>query len=361
MKLFVDCHVFDGIPQGSRTYIEGIYKELIKRNPPNLTLYLGAFDIESLKQVFGEHPNVVYVKYRSKNKIIRLAIDIPKIIRRYKIDYAHYQYMLPLRKCCKEIVTIHDVLFLDFPKYFSLKFRVLYNFLFRIAAHRAEILLTVSKYSQEKISQHYRVDPQRIYITPNAVDTSFPAVADDAEATKHDRFILYVSRIEERKNHLGLVKAFVQSNLWKKGVRLIMAGYVTQRVKKLDEYIASLPPQVASNIIFCTPDNQTREQLFRGCDLFVYPSVAEGFGIPPLEAAMRLRPVLCSDTTAMQDFSDLGFTMFDPSDTDCFASLLLDCMQTQPSLEKRQEIAQRIVQRYNWTIGADLLIELLHL
>lgn len=358
MKLLVDSHVFDGIPQGSRTYIQGLYTELINRHLPNLIIYMGAYDIENLKEIFGTHENVVYVRYKSRNKIYRLAWDIPKIIKTYQIDYAHFQYMLPLWKCCREIVTIHDILFIDFPHFFNLKFRFLYNFLFRIAANRAEILLTVSKYSQEKISQHYNINKDKIYITPNAV-TRNNTYSDQWSSLDDNRFILYVSRIEERKNHVALIKAFVESKLWEENIRLIMAGYVSQKVKELKALISSLPENVTSKIVFCTPDDNELEQLFETCTLFVYPSLAEGFGIPPLEAAMHLKPVLCSNNTAMKEFSEIGFNMFDPTDIKDFAEKMSECVHSPISKEERYRIANQIAEKYNWANGADVLQKLI--
>lgn len=116
MNLLVDCHVFDGKFQGTRTYIQGLYQSLIKYK--NINFFFAAQDVDNLKKYFGDNSNVHYISLKSGSSIKRLAIEFPQIVKKYKIDFAHYQYISPLTKCCKEIVTVHDLLFLDYPQFF---------------------------------------------------------------------------------------------------------------------------------------------------------------------------------------------------------------------------------------------------
>ena len=130
--LFVDAHTFDESHQGIRTFIKGVYEE-IDVHSSELHIYLAANNIDNLKKEFRDQPNFKYIKLKSKNKYIRLAYEIPKIIKCNTFDYAHFNYYLPLflNKKCKYIVTIHDVLFIDFPQYFPLKYRLINTILFK--------------------------------------------------------------------------------------------------------------------------------------------------------------------------------------------------------------------------------------
>ncbi len=116
LKIFIDCHIFDDGFQGTTTYLKGMYGVLIKDKTKQF--YLAAVDVERLKTIFGTAENVHYVRYKSHGKFYRLLIDIPGIIKRNEIDYAHFQYITPPFKYCKYINTIHDLLFLDYPHYF---------------------------------------------------------------------------------------------------------------------------------------------------------------------------------------------------------------------------------------------------
>lgn len=349
-SIFVDCHVFDGGYQGSRTYIKGLYSSLIPM-VPTIRFYLAAVDIENLKRNFGEYGNVTYLRYNSHNKYYRMLFDIPRMIKKHRIQWGHFQYMLPALKLCNEITTIHDVLFLDFPQYFSFKYRFVFNWLFKKAANRSELLLTVSEYSKDRIAYYYSINKSHIHITPNGI----PAMKLEESTTKN--FILYVSRIEARKNHVGLIKAYVNSKLFVEGIKLIIAGRKSSEVPTLDAYVASLPQKIRTNIIFCTPTDKELRDLYSSCKLFVYPSLAEGFGIPPLEAALYRKPVLCANATAMEEFRDLGFYMFDPNSDKEFSDKLFQLSHLNFDPIELEKTALKIQQKYNWEYSAQLFLK----
>src|SRR5690349_20942804 len=112
IKIFVDAHVFDSTYQGTTTYIKGIYSELVKDSGFEITL--AATNVDNLKKQFP-HPEFKFLHLPKCSKIKRLLVDIPRLIKEHKFHYAHFQYIIPLRRKCRTINTIHDLLFLDFP------------------------------------------------------------------------------------------------------------------------------------------------------------------------------------------------------------------------------------------------------
>lgn len=316
MRILVDAHIFDDPFQGTRTYLKGLYSELLKIDNKNEYFFV-AKNVELLREELGENKNSHFIKFSSSNKYYRLAVEIPLIIRRYKIDVAHFQYISPLFKTCKEIVTIHDVLFIDYRQYFPFKYRLIKNLLYKRSAKRADLLLTVSDYSRKAISHHYGVHKKNIFITPNGVADEF---FDDYSKKPQDRidqekFILYVSRIEPRKNHINLVKAFNELELWDNGYSLICVGKRDLKSTELDVYLEDIPDLVKEKIHF--KENVSHNDLlnlYKNCNLFVFPTLAEGFGIPPIEAAAARASVICSNATAMADFQFFRNRLFDPED-----------------------------------------------
>lgn len=170
IRLFVDAHVFDGEHQGSRTFIKELYSQLAQNG--NLQLFMAAYNTGHLKAQFPDATNITYVKYSSKNKLFRLLFQIPYLLKKHQIDYAHFQYMVPLIKPCRFIVTTHDVLFNDVPQYFSRWYRIQKNFLYRYAAVRADILTTVSAFSQQAISRYFKISTQNIHVIPHGVNAA---------------------------------------------------------------------------------------------------------------------------------------------------------------------------------------------
>src|ERR1044072_8702325 len=96
IRLLVDAHVFDDEFQGTRTFLKGIYSHLLEKN--NIHFFLAAHDDENLKKNFPggiDRPNVTFIKYRKRSGLQRLTYEIPSLIRKYNIDYAHFQYITP--------------------------------------------------------------------------------------------------------------------------------------------------------------------------------------------------------------------------------------------------------------------------
>ncbi len=361
MKILVDAHVFDETHQGTRTYIKGLYTELIELRP-NDYFYFVAYDLQKLSNEFGEHKNVSFIQLKKK-KYLRLLIEIPLIIRRYKIDYAHFQYIAAPIKNCKQIVTTHDILFKDFRNLFPLKYRIVKDILFRISAYRADILFTVSEYSRNSISRHYKIPIENIGITPNGVSTRAFSVGSEDEIqelrTKYkiDKFILYVSRIEPRKNHLLLLKAFCELKLWERNYKLVFVGRKDFSFGDLDVYLDQCHKFCKENLLILESIGFYELVLFyKSTSLFVYPSIAEGFGIPPIEAISAGADVLCANTTAMSDFVFLEDDLFNPYDLNELKIKILQKINNPHDPSRSLQLIDIVTEQYSWRKSAEKFV-----
>lgn len=350
IKIFVDCHIFDKSFEGTRTYITGLYKELIKDNSKEF--FFAAKNTTILKETFGNNENVKYLKLRSDNKFYRLLIDIPKLIKENNIDYAHFQYIVPPIRYCKYINTIHDLIFLEYPQYFPWLYRVKNKFLFNNSAKRSDIILTVSEYSKMQIQERFNIDA--IAITPNAVDVVFfenynKEVIKIKVKKRYniDNYFIYVSRWELRKNHHFLLEVFIDNNYYK-DFFLVLAGKRDLSNNKFNMLYNSLSNSIREKIIILNEVNFDELQLLiRGATLSIYPSIAEGFGIPPLEAAAAGIPSIYANTTAMKDFHFLKNCQFDPfNKADLHQKIELKLT------EEEINYSELIKEKYNWKKSA---------
>lgn len=365
MKLLVDAHCFDyPTSEGINTYLQGIYSELIKIES-DVEFYFIARNIPKIKEIFGEGKRVKFIPLTSNNKIYRLLFEIPLIIKKHKIDLAHFQYTSPLIKNCKTIITLHDILFKDYPQFFPSSYKLSKDLLFRFSAQRADLLLTVSEYSKSRIEKHYKVPSNKIVVTPNAVSQDFYSI-DYNESQRYtsglgiSKYILCLSRIEPRKNHLALLKAFVELRLWEKGYHLVFIGRKTIPVPDFDAFMNSLEHSVSEYIHIINQVSFSDLLLwYKSASLFVYPSFAEGFGIPPIEAGAAGIPCICSNQTAMADFSFFGLNLFDPRNIDQLKACIMKTLNSY-SQESIDHIKNEIRETYNWNLIANKFLQKLH-
>ena len=357
IKIFIDCHVFENGFQGTRTYLQGIYEQLLKED--TFHFYFASNTVENLESVFGKRDNITFVKYKYHNKFLRLLLDIPAIIKRYKIDYAHFQYMVAPVKNCKYIVTNHDILFVDFPEFFPWFFRIQKSFLYKHGLRKADIKLTVSEYSKQKINEHFHVD--NIVITPNAVNDTFyenynkAAVKEEVKRKFNlNKYIIYISRWEPRKNHQLVLKAFLDLKLYP-DYHLIFIGDQSIHNQEYSDLYDSLDEAIKNKIITLQKtDFKTMITLLRGADASVYPSFAEGFGIPPLESVAAKVPTIYSNTTGMSDFDYMEEFSFDPNNQEQFNTKLKMILENDFSL-RLEELAALTKVKFNWAASANVL------
>jgi glycosyltransferase involved in cell wall biosynthesis len=365
LRLFIDAHCFDNEFQGTRTFIKALYKQLAHLTNV-IDYHIAASNIENLRSEFDFIPSATFIKYNSNNSFSRIYIETPTIIKKYKIDVAHFQYISPFKKHCTYIVTTHDILFNDFQSEFSLLYRWSRNFVFKHSIQHADIKTTVSNYSRERLVFQYGLQKNDVHVIPNGVDERFYLAYDKSNVQTQiandygvSEFILFVSRVEPRKNHILLLNAYLEAKLFEKGISLVFIGKTSIHSNVLDETIAKMPSAARKLFfIFEQVNEDALIKFYQAAKLFVYPSKAEGFGIPPLEAAALGIPVLCSNKTAMQDFDFFGPHLFDPENKNELASKMVQLLFADDKTNYN-DISQKIKTRYSWLNSAEILQNLL--
>lgn len=362
-RIFVDAHQFDNGFEGAASFIQGLYLSLVRERPSEFKIYLGCAHPQKVAASFEGDPHFETVQYGAAHRFRRLTYEIPKAIARVRPDLAHFQYFTPLIKTCPWIVTIHDVLFNDFPQYFPPGYARLRNVLFPLSARRANLLTTVSPYSKERISAWYRIDPARINVVPNGVsrnradDGDLPAPTSPvAELLKSaEGYLLCVSRFEPRKNQAAVLQAFIEGGFWRQGMHLVFVGSRTLKGGDFDATLAATSAVARDKVHFMEGLSFADVQrLYAHAVAAVYPSLAEGFGMPPLEAAVAGVPSLCARNTAMSDFSPLAPYFFDATDRDELTLKLRDVVENRAAHKKMAEgIAAEVAERYSWAVAAE--------
>lgn len=344
VKILVDGRWFESFYSGVSTYIKGLYLFLAQNETFEITIITS--HEAKIRAEFPE--SIKIIEHQSRSKTLWLFRDIPRIIKKGNFNFAHFQYICPFSKDCVYIVTLHDLLFLDYKRDYPVSFILKNRFLFYLSAKRADILLTVSEFSKRRIAALFGIPLSKIHVTLNGVLPTYMNMINDNHNRKIEKrkYILYVSRIEPRKNHIMLIRAFVDLCIYK-DYDLIFIGKETIPVKSIHNYMSLLPENIRSTIKFI--ENVKESELacyYKNASLFVYPSKSEGFGIPPIEAMASSTKVLCSNATALNDLSFLGKYHFDPNNENEFreklAKILLDKDYPYDLLKSEA------IKRYSW-------------
>jgi glycosyltransferase involved in cell wall biosynthesis len=368
LKIFVDAHAFDSGYQGTQTFIRELYTGLIDAHP-ELDIYWGAYYTGRIQAAFPSVKPANILPYKKANGGIgRFLFDIPSYLKKYQFDFAHFQYLAPGQQDnCKYIVTLHDVLFNTFPNDFSFVYRASRNFLFGKSIKNAAIKTTVSAYSKQHIADDYDIAASKIHVIPNGVNNALANNYSKADAAKlvHDKFgvrnfVLYVSRVELRKNHALLLKKHISLGLFERNIALVFIGAESANVAELQSLIKDLTPQQRTLFFWLEQVNQADLVAFyTACRLFVYPSKAEGFGMPPLEAAICRAPVLCSSATAMSSFGFFKPYTFDPENEADFEQKFLEIIDNPISDKHLDHVADTVANQYQWKHSSELFYNLL--
>ena len=252
---------------------------------------------------------------------VREQIAVPLDLRREAVDLFHApHYVLPPLTPCKSVVTIHDCIHLRFPQYSR---RIGYAYArasLWMATHRSNRILTVSEASKRDILDYFHVPPAKIDVIYNGIDEHFSTPPPDEDVARvreryqlDDPFILYAGNIKPHKNLERTIEAF--HLLRKVGgfdqVKLVIIGdeiakYAALRHAvhrhKLHKYVR----------FFGFVPNRTLAILYRLSAVFVFPSLYEGFGLPPLEAMASGTPVITSNVSSLPEVADDAALLVDP-------------------------------------------------
>ena len=297
-RVGIDFHVVDGIFQGSRTFVLELFSEVIRISPDvHFVLFLENTDLlRAFSPIFTEN-NVELVYMSHANPIKRLCWQLPLLQRKYRLDIIHNQYILPIPCFSAGILTIHDILFESHPQYFKLLFKIRSSILVRFSAWRAKHIFTISEFSKREIISRYGIRPDNITMIYCGVDkTRFfegDAGLDIVESRGFDSkgYLLSVGRLEPRKNHVALLRAYAK--LHSVQLPLVIVGQPDFKFDEVYQVIQDLNLESRVHILSDVKDDEL-PAFYRHAKLFVYPSWAEGFGMPPLEAMASGVPVISS-------------------------------------------------------------------
>jgi len=285
-------------------------------------------------------------------------LSVPRASHRWGADLLHTPYWAsPCFSPIPTVVTIHDLIPAILPAYRGGILGRAYNALVAYSARRASWALTDSWAARRDILQHLHLAPERVTAIHLAAQKGFAPVRDstvlEQVRLKYDlppRYLLSgLGGFDVRKNVSGILRAF--ASLEMDEIRLVVAG----QLPKEDSPFFPNPERMAAELgirdrVCFTGwiDEEDKPALYSGAVAFLFPSLYEGFGLPPLEAMSCGTPVITSDRSALPEVVGPGGICIDPENTAALTHAMRSLLE-RPTLRKQlQEAAMARAKQFSW-------------
>jgi glycosyltransferase involved in cell wall biosynthesis len=362
MRIGIDARFFGPVGKGLGRYTERL--------------------IENLEQLAGEHEFVVFLRkenfdhYKPKSPRFRKVLAdfrwysmseqfrFPPLILRERIDLMHFlHFNLPLLTICPFVVTIHDLILLRYPTrratrlnaaVYGMKYAA-YRAVIMLAALRARKIITVSECTKRDIVKELRVKPERVIVTYEASD-GVEMGESIMQGTSHPEakgivkpYFLYVGNAYPHKNLERLLTVFKRLRESGLEAQLVLVGkmdYFYERLKEEARVAGLLERNDAVFYGYATEIELA--DLYRQARAYVFPSLLEGFGLPPLEAMRYGTPVAASNSSCLPEILADAAVYFDPTQDDDIARAMRSAFEDEELRALLAERGYRRVARFSW-------------
>ncbi len=351
MKVAIDVQTTLGQPTGFGFYVSNLVSNLQKLNQG-----LELIPIKPTSEM----------DFSTPQRLIWDQFTFPKLAQNKRADLIHQPcFSAPLLYRGPVVVTIHDIISILFPKNIPFASRMFYSKWMPVSYKKASQIITISQSTKRDIVKVLGIDKDKITVIPLAVDEKFSDQVSQAEVDKvrkkyklPPRYVLHIGTLEPRKNLGFLIEAFSEVIKDKEldDLYLVITGkrgwYYEGLFEKVKQF--GLEKRVLFTGYF---DEEDKPALYRGAILFAFPSLYEGFGLPPLEAMASGVPVVSSDTSSMPEVIGEAGILIPPDDKVQWVKNIKKVVSDKALREKMCRLNKLQVAKFSWKKTALLTIE----
>jgi glycosyltransferase involved in cell wall biosynthesis len=339
-------------------YTEHLLHHLAEQAPDDQLVVVSNRPVDTTRPL-PPRVRVATSRWRAPRMVWMQALA-PRLLRQIEADVVHFTNgMVPLASTVPTVVTIHDMSLTLYPRYHPPRRVLLNRPLVDLAARRADAIITVSQSAKRDIVRLYGLSPDRVHVVHEAAAPSFRPVHDSYERERvrrkyglADRFILYVGTIEPRKNLPKLIEGFASRK--RSGDlphQLVCAGPYGWLSRDLEERIERLQIDDAVRFTGYVPFEDL-PALYSLAEMFVFPSIYEGFGLPVIEAMACGTPVVTGCVAALSEVTGGAVEQVDNLDAESLGTAMVG-LARRP--ERRENLSALGVQRahsFSWERAA---------
>lgn len=307
----------------------------------------------------GSAPNVAVRPWPDPPGSLMVNVTLPRLAREWRADVTYFPFWLaPLRMPCPSVVAVHDLIHVFFPEELSLARRAFFRVYLGRVVRTAARVHTLAQHGKDVLCERYGLDAGRVDVVPPALAASV-RVVDDAPPCGLDQtltrpFGLYVGNHKPHKNLDRLLRAYARVAADTE-TDLVIVGALSSQSNPDARPHEALATRlgIANRVRFVGQiDDQRLSALYRDARYLVFPSLYEGFGLPPLEAMACGTPVACSNTTSLPEVVGDAAVQFDPLDERAMAEAIA---RLDGDADLRRTLSERgraQAQRYTWDASA---------
>lgn len=365
MRIGIEGKVLSPAAAGIGRYCLNLLRSLAALGAADaeFVLFTGPQTARDLAAELAEH----WREQRSplRSSVLRSLITLPRGIRRHGLDVFHGLDHVGLpwfggRGRC--VVTVHDIMPLEHPEWFRLRHRWVVRLALRRVLRRAEAIIVPSDCVRRDIVRRGLAGEARIVVIPEGCERRFNAVPDpnamERVAGKYrlpKRYVLFVGTLDPRKNLARLLGALARVE--ESGLSLVVAGAPGWRADEIQARANGLG--LAERVRFTGfVDEQDLPQLYRGAQLFAFPSLYEGFGLPLLEAMACGVPVVASNVSAMPEVAGDAALLVDPRSEEQLAEAISRVAVDDALRGRMRERGARRAAEFTWEQAARRTMEI---
>jgi glycosyltransferase involved in cell wall biosynthesis len=359
MRIGIDARMIDNT--GIGRYLRNLLIHLARIDTQNE--YIISLNKENTQPV--TQPNVQFVPLAISVPLYSLREQywLPFEIRKRRLDLVHYpNFDIPLIQSSPYIVTIHDLIYYLYPDQCPSRLAHYYaRFMLRYATKHAHIIITDSHYSKQDLMKYFQIPEHKIQVIFPAADISATHLPErpfhKAKYGIVQPYILYVGKHHPYKNILTLLRAYVADPEIYDRFQLVIAGKRDARRQELYETAERLDPR--KKIIFTDfVEEAELFDLYREAHLFVFPSLYEGFGLPPLEAMACGVPVITSNAASLPEVVGDAAILFDPLNVRELAAAMRAVLTNPELWNSLHHKGLQRAQQFSWETAATQLLQI---
>ncbi len=365
--------------QRQMTGIEKYTYEIIKNvalNDPDTDYYIFFMkNIPVPEMDFPVNVKKINSRFSGKRRSTKLFWELVYLffeIRKYKLDVFHGPaFFVPLMKPkrCKYITTVHDLAFLTYPKTFTISTKLYFFLLFRKSLRICDKIIAVSNVTKKDMVSYYAIPEEKVAVIHSGISSVYKAPGN--EETKKEimskynlpeRYILFVGALSPRKNVVNILKAYkayLQEQQKKESVKLVLVGKKAWLYDDIFSFISK--NKMEEHVLFLdyVPENDV-VTLYSNAELFLFPSLYEGFGFPVLEAMACGTPVITSNISSLPEVAGHAAILVNPENVEEIKEAMIKIGSNPKLREDLIKKGKNQVKKFTWKEAAEKTIQVYH-